>query len=120
MANRKFFPKLTQTHVFVELDTDGNGFNCPMLPISKLDEFNRCAELLKTVKDLRSYAVVQKAFLTLINTVLPAEYQENLKRFDLDNLAEFTAYLMYGDDCNDLPQGDTVKKKEEPKTPPKS
>ena len=29
----KFFPKLSQTHVFIETDTAGNGFSCPMLPV---------------------------------------------------------------------------------------
>lgn len=106
----KFFPKLTQTHVFIQTEEDGTGFNCPMLPVSALDEMNSCCEDLRKASSISNVETaimeVEKAksrLIALASSVMPDSYKENLKRFDIPALTELVAYLMYGDG-NDAPK----------------
>lgn len=101
----KFFPKLTQTRVFIRTDESGNGFNCPMLPVSALGEMNECSELMNNVDSIEVLETVRKRMIALAKTVLPPEIAENLERFDIPMLSELISYLMYGD-------GDDQPKKE--------
>lgn len=93
----KFFPKLTQTHVFIGTDEQGHGFNCPMLPVSALGEMNECSELLAKASSLSELEAVRKRLIALVVPVMPEEYRAGLERFDIPKLAELAAYLMYGD-----------------------
>lgn len=93
----KFFPKFSQTHVFIKTDDKGGGFNCPMLPISALDEMQACSDALNAAKSVEDIAAVQEKLRKLAETVIPDEFKENLKRFDIPSLTELIAYLMYGD-----------------------
>ena len=106
----KFFPKLSQTHVWIQTDETGNGFNCPMLPVSALGEMHQCSEAVgqaKTVDDLES---ARKRMIALVKKVMPEQYCANLDRFDFPKLTELIGYLMYGD-TDDLPK---TEKSEEP------
>lgn len=94
----KYFPKLTQTHVWIETDDKGNGFNCPMLPVSSLVELDACTEAMKQIKDIKELGAIRQRMIELAKTVLPEEYCINLERFDFLKLSELLSYLMYGDD----------------------
>lgn len=104
----KYFPKLTQTHVFVQTAPDGSGFNCPMLPIVEIAELNACSELLQNAKTISDIQSVRVRLIALIKKVMPEEYCGYIERFELTKLAELAAYLMYGDD-DDLPKPETVE-----------
>ncbi|MPN62682.1 hypothetical protein SDC9_210435 [bioreactor metagenome] len=106
----KFFPKLSQTRVFIQTDEAGNGFNCPMLPVSALEEMNACSELMSKVDSVDALESVRKRMIALAQTVLPREFAENLNRFDIPMLSELIAYLMYGDG-DDLPKEPESPKK---------
>jgi len=93
----KFFPKFTQTHVFIRTDESGGGFNCPMLPISALDEMHDCTVQLQAATMLEDVEKVHLRLIALAETVIPDEYKPMLKRFDIPKLTELVAYLMYGD-----------------------
>lgn len=97
----KFFPKLTQTHVYIETDTEGHGFNCPMLPVSALGEMNEIFEVLQQVSSIDSLESSRRRLINLAKTVIPEEYHQNLGRLDIPRLTELIAYLMYGDPGND-------------------
>lgn len=104
----KYFPKLTQTHVFIQSAPDGSGFNCPMLPVSELGELNACSELLQNAKTVADIQSVRVRLIALIKKVMPEEYCAYIERFELIKLAELASYLMYGDD-DDLPKPPTVE-----------
>ncbi len=109
----KFFPKLSQTHVWIQTDEAGNGFNCPMLPVSALGEMNECSEAVGAAKTVADLEAARKRMIALIKTVMPEQYCINLDRFDFAKLTELIGYLMYGD-SDDLP------KEEKPKEPEKN
>ena len=113
---KKYFPKLTQTHVWIELDQSGNGFNCPMLPICKLSEMEEISQNIGKVSELSELAKYQKQMIELIKTVMPAEYHDNLRRLDIPTLSELIAYLMYGDSENDDVEPESKKKQVKTKT----
>ena len=100
---KSFFPKFSQTHVFIKTDDKGGGFNCRMLPISALDEMRACSDALSAAKTIEEVASVQDRLRALAETVIPDEFKDNLKRFDIPTLTELVAYLMYGDD-DDAPK----------------
>lgn len=100
----KFFPKLSQTHVWIQTDGKGNGFNCPMLPVSSLAEMDECSKLMGKVDSLDSLNEAKRRMIALIRTVLPSPYAENLDRFDIPSLAELVSYLMYGDADDQKPE----------------
>ena len=107
----KYFPKLTQTHVFIQTDESGGGFNCPMLPVSALKEMNECSECLAKVSNLSEMESIRNRMIALAKTVIPDTYHENLLRLDIPKLTELIAYLMYGDTSNDdQPKVDPEKK----------
>ena len=93
----KFFPKLSQTHVFFETDTAGNGFSCPMLPVSALGEMNEITAAVRAAKDITDLEAARQRMIALAGTVIPEPYRENLVRLDLPCLIEVITYLMYGD-----------------------
>ena len=93
----KFFPKLSQTHVFIETDTAGNGFSCPMLPVSALGEMNEITTAVSAAKDITDLEAARQRMIALAGTVIPEPYRENLVRLDLPCLIEVITYLMYGD-----------------------
>lgn len=98
----KFFPKLTQTQVFIQTGgTDGEGFNCPMLPVGKLAEMNEISEALAKGKSIADFEALRLRLIALVKTVIPTEYHDSLNRLDIPRLAELAAYLMYGDPEND-------------------
>lgn len=100
----KFFPKLKQTHVRINLSEDGaEGFSCPMLPVGVLPELHACSEALGKADSAAAFEAARMRMVDLAKTVLPAEYAENLPRFPVDRLSELLAYLMYGDD-DDQPE----------------
>jgi len=106
----KYFPKLTQTHVFIQTDENGGGFNCPMLPVSALKEMADFSDCLSKVANLAEMEAVREKMLTLAKSVIPEEYQQNLSRLDIPKLTELIAYLMYGDSANDdQPKEDPAK-----------
>ncbi len=107
----KFFPKLSQTHVWIDTDEAGNGFNCPMLPVDALGEMHGCSEALGNAKSVTELEIVRKRMVELIKTVMPKQYCDNLHRLDFNKLTELIAYLMYGDN-DDLPR---EEKAQEPK-----
>ena len=48
----RFFPKLTQTKVFIQTDDAGNGFECDMLPVSAMNDIDILStDLAEAVKD---------------------------------------------------------------------
>lgn len=108
----RFFPKLTQTHVFIETDTAGHGFNCPMLPVSALGEMNAIFEVLRMCENIDSLDNARKRMIGLVKTVMPEAYHEKLVRLDIPHLTELIAYLMYGDPDNDDQPKDFSKKNE--------
>ena len=97
----KYFPKLTQTEVFIQTDEHGGGFNCPMLPVSALAEMNDISESLPKVSDLRALEAIRQRMIALVKTVMPEPYHGNLLRLDIPRLTELVSYLMYGDAAND-------------------
>ena len=100
----KYFPKLKQTHVRIDLDAEGKeSISCPMLPVDALPELNACSEALGCADTVEKYMQVKERMIALAQTVLPAEYAKNLPRFQVDKLSELLAYLMYGD-SDDLPK----------------
>lgn len=96
-----YFPKLSQNQVFIQLDDKGNGFNCPMLPVSKLADLEECSAVLKGIESVESYGVAKKKLIALAKTVIPEQYAPNLERLTVEMLVELVAYLMYGDVKND-------------------
>ena len=100
----KYFPKLTQTHVWIG-DGNGGGFSCPMLPVGKLGELNDCSEMLVAAKGIEDVEAARQKMIELAATVIPKEYQPNLARFTVMALAELLAYLMYGDTDDQQPKG---------------
>lgn len=107
----KFFPKLSQTHVWIQTDEAGNGFNCPMLPVSSLGEMHECSVALGQANTVADLEATRKRMVNLIRTVMPEPYCDSLDRLDLTQLSELVAYLMYGDD-NDLPREEKTKEPE--------
>lgn len=97
----KYFPKLTQTHVFIQTDEQGNGFNCHMLPVSALATMQELSDRLAKVADVTEMEAVRNSMIVLTQTVIPENYHENLRRLDIPKLTELIAYLMYGDASND-------------------
>ena len=97
----KYFPKLTQKEVFIQTDEDGGGFNCPMLPVSALNEMNECSVALQNCKTIEAFENVRQRLLALVRSVFPAELHDALNRFDIPKLTELVAYLMFGDPEND-------------------
>lgn len=107
----KYFPKLTQTHVFIQTDEKGGGFNCPMLPVSALKDMAEFSDAMSKAESVAELDAVRIKMLALAKSVIPEEYQPNLDRLDIPKLTELIAYLMYGDAAND----------DQPKeTPPKN
>lgn len=110
---KMYFPKLTQTHVFIRTDEAGNGFLCPMLPVSRLAELNELHDALAKVSKVEEMEGVRQKMLELVKTVMPPEYHSNLPRLDIPKLTELIAYLMYGDPDDDdqppkKPNGDAA------------
>lgn len=99
----KFFPKLTQTHVHIITDEKGNGFNCPMLPVSMLAEMHACSEALSNCKAISEFENIRQRMIELAKIVMPEQYWSNLERFDIPGLSELISYLMYGGE-DDLPR----------------
>ena len=99
-----YFPKLSQTHVWIETDQNGGGFSCPMLPVGKLGELNACSEALTSAKSVEDVENARKKMIELAKTALPEEYHPALSRFDIPALAKLLAYLMYGDDDDQQPK----------------
>ena len=107
----KYFPKLMQTHVFIQTDEHGGGFNCPMLPVSELATMQEFSDCLAKVTKIEDMNAVRNRMIDLVKTVMPAAYHENLERFDIPKLTELIAYLMYGDTTNDdQPKEEPTKK----------
>jgi hypothetical protein len=109
----KFFPKLTQTTVFIQTDEKGNGFDCPMLPIGAMNEIDKLSSELRKAadaQDLIAIGDVRKKMIELAKTVIPEQYHENMFRLDVEKCVELLAYLMYGD-----PNGDDQKPEKEEK-----
>lgn len=106
----KYFPKLTQTHVFIQTDEQGNGFNCPMLPVSALATMQEFSDCLAKVANLTEMEAVRARMIDLVKSVMPGKYHENLVRLDIPKLTELISYLMYGDVSNDdQPREDAEK-----------
>ncbi len=106
---KKFFPKLTQDEVFVQTKPDGSGFNCPMLPVSAMQDMESCSEALKKAETVEEIDAVKVQMRAIAETVIPEEYRANLARFDIPSLTDLLAYLMYGDG-DDLPRESASKK----------
>lgn len=106
----KYFPKLTQTTVWIEVQ--GGGFRCPMLPVSALPELDEISRILSETHTPEEVIAVKNRMVALCKSVIPAEYTANLDRFDCLALSELLAYLMYGD-------GDDQGPKEEAEEPAK-
>lgn len=104
----KYFPKLTQTHVFIQDSPDGSGFDCPMLPVSALNEMHECSELVSKAKTIAEVEAVRKRLVALVKTVMPEEKTVALDRLAFDQLSELVAYLMYGDE-DDQPKSANPK-----------
>jgi hypothetical protein len=104
----KYFPKLTQTEVFIQTDEDGGGFNCPMLPVSVLSDLNDCSDAINKCREVKDFEGVRQRMIELVKTVFPENLHESLQRFDIPRLSELLAYLMFGD-----PQNDDKPKKSE-------
>ena len=116
----KCFPKLTQTHVRIEV-AGGDSISVPMLPVKALDEFRGIEADLKTARRKLKEAMgkdedivdmynkvmlpVKNSLVALVSTVMPEEYRANLARFDIPRLLELAGYLMFGDD-DDQPKKD--------------
>lgn len=117
----KCFPKLTQTHVRIEV-AGGDSISVPMLPVKALDEFRGIEADLKTARrklkdsakgedaDIfetynKTMAPVKERLVALVSEVMPEEYRANLARFDIPRLLELAGYLMFGDD-DDQPKKD--------------
>lgn len=100
----KFFPKLTQTKVFIQTDDAGNGFECDMLPVSAMNDIDSLStELAKAAEkhDVKAIGEIRKKMIKIAQTVIPEQYHENIYRLDVQKCVELLAYLMYGD-----PDGD--------------
>ena len=97
----KFFPKLSQTQVFIQTDEHGGGFNCPMLPVSELATMQEFSDNLAKVTNIGEMDAVRTRMINLVKTVMPEQYHANLVRLDIPKLTELIAYLMYGDTAND-------------------
>lgn len=104
----KCFPKLTQTHVRLEV-ADGSCITVPMLPISDLSELKDCSELLKRAGSIEEFESLRVRLADLAKKVLPEPHRTNIERFDLTMLVELVTYLMYGDE-DDLPKEEASKK----------
>lgn len=103
----KCFPKLTQTHVRIEV-ADGESISVPMLPISALGEMKECSDMLKQVQTIEEFDALRQRLAALAKSVLPEQYCANIERFDLMSLVELVTYLMYGDN-DDTPQENPSK-----------
>lgn len=106
----KFFPKLTQTKVRIDTDENGGGFDCPMLPVSALNDIESFGQKLDAAikeNNLKAIGEVKQDMLDLAKTVIPEEYHTNLLRLDIQKCTELLAYLMYGDpEGNDQPKNE--------------
>lgn len=100
----KYFPKLTQTTVWIEVQ--GGGFHCPMLPVSALPELDEISRILSETHTPEEIIAVKNRMVALCKSVIPAEYTANLDRFDCLALSELLAYLMYGDGDDQGPKED--------------
>lgn len=100
----KFFPKLTQTKVFIQTDDNGNGFECDMLPVSAMNDIDALSVKLGTAaekRDVKAIGSIRKQMIDIAKRVIPEQYHENLLRLDVQKCVELLTYLLYGD-----PNGD--------------
>lgn len=98
----KYFPKLTQNTVWIEVQN--GGFHCPMLPVSALPELDDISQTLSNTHTPEEIRKVKARMVALAATVIPKEYAYGLERFDCLALGELLAYLMYGDADDQGPQ----------------
>ena len=101
----KYFPKLTQATVYIQTDDKGGGFECPMLPISAMNDIDQLSkDLAEAAKkqDVAAIGDIRKKMVKIAQTVIPEQYHSNIFRLSVDKCVELLAYLMYGDpDGND-------------------
>jgi hypothetical protein len=101
----KYFPKLTQTTVFIQTEDNGGGFECPMLPISAMSDIDQLSKDLAEAANKQDVTIIgdiRKKMIAIAQTVIPEQYHENIYRLDVQKCVELLAYLMYGDpDGND-------------------
>ena len=103
----RFFAKLNKKTVRIPLAED-KWIEAPLLPISEIGEMDEISKMLAEVSrdNVREIAA---RMVALAKKSLPA-YDEELTRFQLDELAELLALLMYG--TND-PDDDYQKQQED-------
>lgn len=89
----KFFAKLNKKTVRIPL-ADGKWIDAPLLPIAEIGEMDEISKMLETVSR-ENVREVSARMISLIVKSLP-DYEEALHRFQLDELAELLALLMYG------------------------
>lgn len=104
----KFFPKLNQRQVRIEL-CEGKSVMVDMLPISALSRLGDFCEALDKATTRKEIEAIQAKMAELAATVIPEEFSYNLKRFTVNMLGELLAYLAYGDN-NDLAAEDPEPK----------
>ena len=100
----RFFPKLTQTKVFIQTDDAGNGFECDMLPVSAMNDIDILSTDLAEAaekRDVKAIGEIRKKMIDIAKRVMPEQYHESMLRLDVQKCVELLTYLMYGD-----PNGD--------------
>lgn len=89
----KFFAKLNKKTVRIPIE-DGKWIDAPLLPIADIGEVDEISKMLETVSR-ENVREISSRMIALIKKSLPG-YEEALRRFQLDELAELLALLMYG------------------------
>lgn len=103
----KYFAKLNKKTVKIPVD-EGKSIEAQLLPISDIGEMDAISEMLANVSR-ENVREVQDRMIALISKSLPG-YTEALRRFQLDELAELLALLMYG---TNEPYNDDEERKED-------
>lgn len=104
----KTFPKLSQTEVRIGIG-NGQTINVPMLPISRLGDLKSISEDLAKCSSSADFNSMHDRMIELAGTVMPPQFMEQLRRFDIMGLSELLGYLAYGDPDGD-DQPDASKK----------
>ena len=104
----RFFAKLNKRTVRIPL-ADGEWIDAPLLPISEIGEMDEISRMLEKLNRDNAREIAER----MVNLALKSlpEYGEALRRFQLDELAELLALLMYG--TNEPDDGEQEQKKEE-------
>jgi len=98
----KMFPKFGKRVVGIQ-NCDGTWFEVKMLGVVDQDYFETILQELAAITsandrddEFKALVKARRKLINLIKKVMPAEKYEELERFEFDEAAALTRYLLYG------------------------